>query len=100
VYNPFDTCACCGAWRYTHNHPDRSPIHGNCAQFTEASKTPKEHDMKPADYTKYKIRTCNTLHRCMLCRAPILFGDQYYDGGYRRRAHKTCVEQPKQRSTP
>jgi hypothetical protein len=38
------------------------------------------------------LRTCRTLHHCCLCDKPIMFGEQYRDCGYRRRAHQTCFE--------
>jgi len=41
---------------------------------------------------KYKIRTCRYLNSCMLCEQDIRSGEQYYDGGYGRRAHVECVK--------
>lgn len=44
------------------------------------------------DYTKYKLRMCRTLHLCNVCGEDILSGQNYYDGGYARRAHEECAE--------
>lgn len=38
-----------------------------------------------------RIRVCQTLHDCCLCGLPIRHGDIYYDGGYGKRAHDTCL---------
>ena len=43
--------------------------------------------------TKYPIRTCYSLHHCEVCRKDITLGQRYFDGGYSRRAHVTCVTQ-------
>ena len=49
------------------------------------------------DWTRYKLRTCRSLHSCAICKhfsdgdTSIRFGDPYYDGGYGRRAHQLCV---------
>ena len=39
----------------------------------------------------YRIRKCYTLHICKICSKSITDGHKYYDGGYGRRAHVTCV---------
>lgn len=44
------------------------------------------------DYTKYKVRTCNTLHFCAICGGRIEYGHRYYDGGYGKRAHDLCAD--------
>jgi hypothetical protein len=44
------------------------------------------------DFTKYKLRTCTSMHECSVCHKKIGLGDEYYDGGYGRRAHKDCAE--------
>jgi hypothetical protein len=43
-------------------------------------------------YQQYPLRTCRTLHHCALCKLSITVGQQYYDGGYARRAHRRCVD--------
>lgn len=43
--------------------------------------------------TKYPLRTCQTLHECCLCNLHIMFGQKYYDGGIRRRAHVQCAKE-------
>ena len=37
--------------------------------------------------TKYPVRVCRWVHECILCDIKIRTGDQYYDGGYGKRAH-------------
>lgn len=39
---------------------------------------------------KYPKRTCRTMHDCCICKNTISYGEQYYDGGYSRRAHVIC----------
>ena len=46
---------------------------------------------KPIDWQHYPIRTCRWLNGCVICRGDITCGQQYYDGGYSRRAHVSCV---------
>lgn len=41
---------------------------------------------------RYQVRTCTTIHRCQVCGNLINWGEEYYDGGYSRRAHKPCVD--------
>lgn len=48
--------------------------------------------MKKINYHKYKIRVCYSLHHCALCLKDIKCGEMYYDGGYSRRAHVSCVD--------
>lgn len=47
---------------------------------------------KKADYRKYKIRVCHTLHYCNVCKRNIYAGQSYHDGGYGRRCHTGCVD--------
>lgn len=37
------------------------------------------------------VRTCQSLHMCVLCGTSIRLGERYYDGGYNHRAHETCI---------
>jgi len=46
---------------------------------------------QPIDFTKYPIRTCQSLHVCDPCGEQITLGQKYHDGGYGRRAHVACV---------
>ncbi len=48
-------------------------------------------------FDKYPKRTCYTLHHCQLCGVGIKYGDEYYDGGYNRRAHVACEENRQKR---
>jgi len=41
---------------------------------------------------RYKIRTCQTMHECCLCKETIRCGQNYRDGGYGRRAHVECAD--------
>jgi hypothetical protein len=43
------------------------------------------------DYSKYRLRKCNSLHVCVLCSKDITLGQMYHDGGYGKRAHFACV---------
>lgn len=45
-----------------------------------------------SDYTKYKLRTCQSMHFCEICTQKIEYGQKYYDGGYGRRAHDLCAD--------
>ena len=47
------------------------------------------------DWTRYPLRTCNSLHFCEICRKDITLGERYFDGGYGRRAHEKCVQDPR-----
>ena len=47
---------------------------------------------KPINWTKYKVRTCLSLHHCEICQHDIVVGQSYHDGGYGRRAHVECVD--------
>lgn len=47
---------------------------------------------KEVDYSKYKLRTCKTLHFCVICEGRIDYGQRYYDGGYGKRAHDLCAD--------
>lgn len=41
---------------------------------------------------KFPLRTCRTMHECVVCERTIRDGETYYDGGLYRRAHKACAE--------
>lgn len=43
-------------------------------------------------YHRYPLRRCYSLHTCAVCEEAITSGETYYDGGYRRRAHESCVD--------
>lgn len=43
------------------------------------------------DWMKYPRRKCFSLYSCEVCKESILLGQFYYDGGFGRRAHETCV---------
>lgn len=45
-------------------------------------------------FRKYPLRRCQSLHECAACEGAIYYGDQYFDGGYGRRAHYECVRPP------
>ena len=46
-----------------------------------------------AEQLYYKpIRNCKSMHECCICNKMIFIGYDYYDGGYRKQAHKKCVE--------
>jgi hypothetical protein len=38
------------------------------------------------------LRTCRTLHECVLCAQPITLGQQFRDRGYGARAHEGCFK--------
>jgi len=38
------------------------------------------------------VRKCYTSHECCLCLNDISLHQLYYDGGYGKRAHITCVD--------
>jgi len=40
---------------------------------------------------RYPVRTCRSLHSCVLCGKEITLGERYHDGGYGRRAHEDCI---------
>lgn len=42
-------------------------------------------------YGKYRLRICKSLHECSVCEEQIKYGEEYYDGGYGKRAHEECV---------
>jgi hypothetical protein len=48
------------------------------------------------NYHKYPIRICRTMHDCEICHQEIRLGEEYYDGGYKRRAHKSCIDGEKE----
>jgi len=48
--------------------------------------------MKKRDYTKYRMRICQTMHDCEICNDIIRLGEAYYDGGYGHRAHEKCIK--------
>jgi hypothetical protein len=39
------------------------------------------------------VRTCRTLHSCVLCGKDITDGQEYRDKGYGARAHEGCFKQ-------
>lgn len=39
-----------------------------------------------------QIRTCRSLHHCEICKRDITVGQRYFDGGYSKRAHESCVD--------
>jgi hypothetical protein len=41
---------------------------------------------------KYPVRTCKSTHECAFCESGITLYQEYYDGGYGRRAHCLCAE--------
>ena len=43
-------------------------------------------------WRRYPLRMCRSLHHCEICSRSIMAGEQYYDGGYTRRAHVACAE--------
>lgn len=43
------------------------------------------------------LRTCMTLHECLVCKQSITLGQAYYDGGYGRRVHVDCVPMERER---
>jgi len=51
------------------------------------------------DLERLPVRECASLHVCCLCRFDIRMGDQYHDGGLKRRAHVRCVLDEKRRAT-
>lgn len=44
-------------------------------------------------FLAYKLRYCRTMLHCQICDRAISYGEQYYDGGYGRRAHEFCVNE-------
>ena len=52
-------------------------------------------------WSDYRLRTCRTMHECVLgpalgtCDGTIRCGEQYRDGGYGRRAHLRCAADPR-----
>jgi hypothetical protein len=44
------------------------------------------------NWRKCRIRNCRYLNFCELCKRDIKAGEQYFDGGYGRRAHVECVK--------
>ena len=49
--------------------------------------------MNPPKFSGYPLRVCKSLHHCELCAKQITYGEEYFDGGYNRRAHRKCVMQ-------
>ena len=43
------------------------------------------------DWVRYDVRSCQSMHFCRICNKDIVASERYYDGGYGRRAHVTCV---------
>jgi len=46
-------------------------------------------------FDRYPLRICRTLHHCAICYETIVIGEVYLDGGYGRRAHKSCNDEVK-----
>lgn len=46
---------------------------------------------KSINWHKYSKRMCQSMHHCRICGKTIALGAIYYDGGYSRRAHESCV---------
>jgi hypothetical protein len=44
-------------------------------------------------FLNYDLRCCRTMLHCAICDRAISYGEQYYDGGYGRRAHEFCVNE-------
>lgn len=42
-------------------------------------------------WKEYPLRICRSLHHCEVCDKDITLGEQYFDGGHSRRAHRTCI---------
>jgi recombinational DNA repair protein (RecF pathway) len=40
------------------------------------------------------LRTCLSMHECCVCKEKIKYGESYYDGGIRKRAHERCMINP------
>ena len=56
--------------------------------------------MKSIDWFKFPLRNCKSLHECGICGLKITFGEDYYDGGYGKRAHSRCAEDERDRQKP
>jgi len=54
--------------------------------FINRKRTPSE-----VPWARYPVRVCRSMHSCELCPRTIRLGEQYFDGGYSRRAHVTCL---------
>ena len=46
-------------------------------------------------WDRYPLRVCRSLHHCEVCNGDIRLGQEYFDGGYGRRAHVACIERDK-----
>ena len=46
---------------------------------------------KKRKLSELPVRCCYTLHKCCVCKKPIIDGQHYFDGGVRRRIHIDCV---------
>jgi hypothetical protein len=78
-------CACgCGEeiYRFDRNGIERKYKVGHVAKGVKRSKDTL--DKKPR-------RICYSVHECCVCHTAILCGQEYYDGGYGRRAHVKCI---------
>ena len=52
----------------------------------------KINSVKVARLACKPIRLCRSVHGCCVCGKDVVFGEQYYDGGYDKRAHKNCID--------
>ncbi len=43
-------------------------------------------------FSKYRLRMCRYMNECAVCKAAIVAGQEYFDGGYGRRAHIDCCD--------
>lgn len=43
-------------------------------------------------WTEYPLRVCRWMNECRICKRVIESGQEYYDGGFNIRAHKSCVD--------
>jgi len=52
----------------------------------------ESYEAKVDRFKRYPIRVCRWMNECCLCNLRISEGNRYYDGGYGRRAHVSCLE--------
>lgn len=56
--------------------------------------SPDHYSLARLPWLSYPLRTCRSLHHCEVCGRDILNGQKYFDGGYSRRAHESCIGKP------